>query len=169
MPLDHATLESADAAKCKLAEEVLRSFGNLRLRVTGLSMIPSVWPGDLLLIRRQEISQIFPGDIVLFARDGRFIAHRVMVRTDDHETTRLITRGDALPAEDPAMTAAELLGKVPLFFAPGSGSNLERGRSLGARLMAGLVSCSGRVASVFVRLHTMRKHSRRKQKALCKR
>src|SRR5260370_569829 len=96
IPPDPATLEMAHAAKCELAEKTLRLFGSLRLRVTGFSMLPSVWPGDLLLIRRHEMEQIYPGDIVLFACYGRLIAHRVVFKTDDPEAPRLITRGDAV-------------------------------------------------------------------------
>jgi len=46
----HSTAEIAHAAKCELAEKTLRRFGQLRCEVTGFSMLPSVWPGDLLLI-----------------------------------------------------------------------------------------------------------------------
>src|SRR5258707_13737910 len=102
----------AHAAKCELAEKTLRRFGSLRLRVTGLSMLPSVWPGDLLLIRRQQMDQIYPGDIVLFACHGRLIAHRVVFKTDDLEAPSLITRGDALPSQDSSISPAQLLGKV---------------------------------------------------------
>jgi len=82
-------------------------------------MLPSVWPGDLLLIRRQEMEQIYPGDIVLFARHGRLIVHRVVLKTDDSETPSLVTRGDALPSQDSAISPDELLGKSLASFAPG--------------------------------------------------
>lgn len=169
MPIDHATLDIAHAAKCQLAEKVLRSFGSLRLQVTGFSMLPAVWPGDLLLIRRQQIGEIRPGDIVLFACDGRLVAHRVVFRTSDHEMTRLITRGDALPTQDSAITAAELLGKVSFIIRAGKWIEPSARFSFGARLMARLVSRSGRVATALVRLRAMRQHWGKKQEVLCKR
>lgn len=167
MPINHPKLEAADAAKCELAEKVLRSSGRLRLKVRGFSMLPSVWPGDLLLIRRQQIGDVLPGDIVLFARDGRFIAHRVVIRTNDHQIARLVTRGDALPLQDSAITAAELLGKVSSILRAGKWIEPCTQLSFGARLTAALVSHSGRVATALVRLHAMRQRSRGKQEALC--
>ncbi len=73
---------SRQAVGCELAEETLRSFGQLRLRVNGASMLPAVWPGDILTITRDAASPALPGDIVLFGRKGRLVAHRVVeVRT----------------------------------------------------------------------------------------
>src|SRR5437773_2244681 len=40
-----------EAIKCDLASQVLRSTGELRLRALGLSMLPSLWPGDILSIQ----------------------------------------------------------------------------------------------------------------------
>ncbi len=49
-----------------------------------------------------------PGRVVLFQRESRFFAHRVIRR----EGSRLVTRGDTLPAEDRALGEGELLGEV---------------------------------------------------------
>ena len=65
---------------CELAAEVLRSWGRLRLRATGASMLPAVWPGDVLSVRSQGVVEALPGDIVLFGREGRLVAHRVVER-----------------------------------------------------------------------------------------
>ena len=46
--------ELQDEAKHDLAAEVLRQFGEVRLKVTGASMLPSVWPGDVLTVRRRS-------------------------------------------------------------------------------------------------------------------
>jgi len=153
----HSTAEIAHAAKCELAEKTLRRFGSLRLRVTGFSMLPSVWPGDLLLIRRQEMEQIYPGDIVLFACYGRLIAHRVVFKTDDPEAPRLITRGDALPSQDSAISPAELLGKVSGILRAGEWIQPPRRLSFGARTVAMLVSRSGRAAGILARLRASRR------------
>jgi hypothetical protein len=58
--------------------EVLASFGEARLAVTGLSMLPAVWPGDILTVRRKRIEEIAPGDVVLYSRNGQFTVHRVV-------------------------------------------------------------------------------------------
>ena len=94
--------------KCSLALEVLRRFGELRLRVTGGSMLPSLWPGDVLVIRSAQASACSCGDLVLFRREERFFVHRVL----DVSSTGVLTRGDSLPAPDPLVTTDELLGRV---------------------------------------------------------
>jgi signal peptidase I len=70
-------------------------------------MLPALWPGDILVVRRGSATPA-TGDIVLFLRYRRLFAHRV-VRTTESE---LITRGDALPDRDPPMPVAEVLGVV---------------------------------------------------------
>ena len=40
--------QARDKNGCSLAGQTLRSWGVLKLRATGLSMLPTLWPGDLL-------------------------------------------------------------------------------------------------------------------------
>jgi len=68
----------AEILGCELATQVLQSSGELRLRVTGTSMLPAIWPGDILLISSRNIAEARPGDVVLFGREGRLVAHRVV-------------------------------------------------------------------------------------------
>jgi signal peptidase I len=163
VPFNNPTPETAHRAKCELAEEVLRSFGGVRLRVRGLSMLPSVWPGDVLLIRRQDIGETSPGDIVLFTRGGGLVAHRVVLRKGDRERTLVITRGDALSALDSPITAADLLGKVCRIRRAGQWFEPRTRLSFSGRLMAALISRSARVGMAFEHLHAMRRHSDNKQ------
>src|SRR4029077_19703438 len=86
---------------CGLAEEVVRTFGELRLRVFGTSMVPSILPGDFVSIRRASLRDISPGEVVLFLRKGRLFVHRVVDRkmaatANTPEESCLITRGDRL-------------------------------------------------------------------------
>ena len=53
-----------------LAEEVLRTAGELRFIAQGSSMVPSIFPGDVLEIRREAASKIPCNDIVLFVQGG---------------------------------------------------------------------------------------------------
>ena len=50
--------------KCDLAEDVIRRFGVLRLRVNGFSMLPSIWPGEIACVSRVDAYR--PGDVILF-------------------------------------------------------------------------------------------------------
>jgi signal peptidase I len=104
---------------CGLAEEVVRTFGEVRLRVFGTSMVPSILPGDLISIQRAAASEISSGEIVLYTREGRLFAHRVVGRAGSagqpfaaQGESLLITRGDRLRYNDPPVSSSELLGRV---------------------------------------------------------
>jgi len=94
--------------RLNLAAEILRAGGVIRIRGLGASMLPSIWPGDVLVIESTAGSQIIPGEIVLVERDARFFVHRLVKRLNSH----CITRGDSVPQNDPPVDALELLGRV---------------------------------------------------------
>ena len=75
-------------------------------------MLPSLWPGDLLTIQSAAYDEIAPGDIVLVLRDDRFFIHRLVERRLGQDCLLWITRGDAMPHNDPPAAASELLGRV---------------------------------------------------------
>jgi len=100
--------EAREVHKLELAAEVLASGGGLRLQAMGTSMLPSIWPGDVLSIEHKAGGEIVPGDIVLVARDGRFFVHRLIGKSE----SEWITRGDSLPQDDEPVAEAQVLGKV---------------------------------------------------------
>jgi signal peptidase I len=113
IPLRNPSTELA----CGLAEEIVRSFGEVRLRVFGTSMVPCILPGDVVAIRRACVREISRGDVVLYSRKGRLFVHRVVNQivsrsATDLEEPCLITRGDRLAQDDPPVQEQELLGRV---------------------------------------------------------
>ena len=100
--------------------EVLQEFGEARLAVTGASMLPSIWPGDVLEVRHLRAEpgsaagagSIGLDDIVLFARGSGLVAHRVVQVIAGPGGTMLVTRGDSLLQTDPPVSAEEVLGRV---------------------------------------------------------
>lgn len=102
------TAKYRSIAGCGLTADVARTFGEVRLRVTGSSMIPAIWPGDVITVHRRSITELRPGMIVLCERNTTLVAHRV---TNSYGTF-LTTRGDSLPSEDPAVGASEIVGEV---------------------------------------------------------
>lgn len=143
--------------KCSLAAEVLRSFGALRLRVHGSSMLPSIYPGDILTVRRQDISEALCGDVVLFARQGRLYAHRVLEKNEDRGKVMLIVRGDALPERDLPVSGGELLGRVTSIARGRSRIDPRRGFGIHARLAAWFLRHSESLARLFLHLHALRR------------
>jgi signal peptidase I len=107
-----ASVGQAHALKCELAGQVLRSFGSLRFKATGWSMLPSVWPGDTLVIERISPDQVRVGDVVLVGRDGGLCAHRVVSVAEGCQGPRWITQGDANSAPDLPVSEDQLLGRV---------------------------------------------------------
>jgi hypothetical protein len=110
MPFQPQTVVDADhRRKCQLFVQALRCYGRASLRVTGTSMWPALWPGDTVEIRTAQIAEINIGDLAAFARNDRIFIHRVIRNTMNGAAT-LVTRGDALPVEDPPVRESELLG-----------------------------------------------------------
>lgn len=101
-----------ERSKRHLATQVLRTWGTLRLRVTGLSMLPTLWPGDVLTFQFHDFGEAQPGELVLYLRDERFFVHRVVRKSEVADGTFLITRGDCMGKDDPPVPASNLLGKV---------------------------------------------------------
>jgi signal peptidase I len=99
-------------ARLELSAELLQRGERLSLRVNGSSMLPSLFPGDLLTFRRCAPEEIVVGDIVLFMREGRCFVHRVAERMAGNNSARLRTRGDALPSCDAPLVETEVLGRL---------------------------------------------------------
>jgi signal peptidase len=106
------TPEVREDPKLGLAAEMLRGHGTVCLELRGTSMLPSLWPGDLLTIQSAAHCEAVSGDIVLVMRDNRFFVHRLIERQQDQDRILWITRGDSVPQNDPPVSANELLGLV---------------------------------------------------------
>jgi signal peptidase I len=104
--------DGREDTKLNLAVETLRDRNTVRLRAWGTSMLPSVWPGDLLTIESAAYDEVIPGDIVLVLRNQRPFIHRLIQKRMTEDCISWITRGDAMPHNDPPIAATELLGRV---------------------------------------------------------
>ena len=95
---------SGDGVQAELVVDALERFGAVRMCVTGRSMLPSIWSGDVRTIRRGSVGESCLGDVALVLRGARFFAHRVVA----HDGVHLITRGEAVPqAEAQAASSAD--------------------------------------------------------------
>jgi signal peptidase I len=157
--MKQAGLSTSDAGttlKCELAAEVLRSFGTLRFAATGWSMLPSVWPGETLVVERVNQDQVRIGDVVLVGREGRLCAHRVVDKVDDAESHQWITQGDALPVPDRPVAGNELLGRVTYLIRAGMLVPVPARLSVVENLVAKIVRRSTPAARAFIYLNRMR-------------
>jgi signal peptidase I len=97
-----------NSACCDLVADVARASGKVQLKVAGASMVPALWPGDLVTVRSCQPSALRPESIVVFRQNHRLVVHRLMHREGD----RFFTRGDARPRFDDPVTASEIVGCV---------------------------------------------------------
>jgi signal peptidase I len=153
------SLNAREHLKLDLAVETLRCFGTVHLKAWGTSMVPAVWPGDLLTIQSAAQEEVVAGDIVLVLRSNRFFIHRLMEKRQDQDCVCLITKGDAMPHSDPPATESELLGRVTVIRRAHRSLVPSRRISLVHSALAWMVCHSGRFRNVTLRIHTARLHA----------
>jgi hypothetical protein len=105
-------------------------------------MLPSVWPGETLVVERVQPEQVRIGDLVLIGRKGRLCAHRVIDTAGDSQNPLWITQGDAMAAPDRPVTENELLGRVVYLIRAGSLVAVPAELSVVEKLMAKMLGRS---------------------------
>jgi hypothetical protein len=141
------SLHHREREKCSLAVEGLRSVGELRLRASGVSMLPTLIPGDLLHIKSTTYEHVVPGDIVLYRRGDSLFAHRAI--EVDSTASRLITRGDSMAGPDPEGSNI-LLGKVVAIERNGRPQSVSRRLGPIAKLAGTILCHSARLRNLFL-------------------
>lgn len=110
------------SACCELVADVARSAGLVSLRVLGSSMLPAIQAGDVLTVQRQNSHELRSGQVILYKRNGKLTAHRIVRVLDDG----FLTRGDSLPKCDLPVQWSEVVGRVVGVHRNGSSVLLER-------------------------------------------
>ncbi len=145
-----------EQVRLDLATEVLRRFGQVRFVAHGSSMIPSIYPGDLLIARSTAIADVCPGQIILCSREGRFWTHRVTRKWREGERYIFATRGDALADEDPYLEEGQMLGRVTSIVRYGKPVQLPRINSFWTKLLRCGVRNSTSLTKALLRRHSLR-------------
>lgn len=143
--------QQTQAIQYELAAEVLRSQQILHLHATGHSMLPTIWPGDTLVIERLTGDEIATGEIVLFTRNGRFVAHRVIANDG-----KVQTQGDAASRPDAPQACSGLAGKVSMIVRNGRLIELRDVRPATNRAWSALLRRSGLAARLVLKVHGIR-------------
>jgi len=139
-----------------LASEVLRTSGGLRFAAHGASMVPTLFPGDILIVRRETAQRARCGDVVLSFRAGRFCAHRLVEKLEEGGRLSLVTRGDALAKNDPPLAESELLGQVTAVVRGRKRIELGGRRTAGELVLRWAARRSNGVVKWLVRWQTLR-------------
>jgi hypothetical protein len=151
-----ARLDLARQARLNLAAEVLHRFGEVRFVAHGSSMIPSIYPGDLLTVRSESIAEARIGEIVLFLLGGRFFVHRVMRKWPERSRIVFATRGDALTQEDPSVDSTQLLGRVTSILRRGKPVKFASQASPWTKFLQWVVQNSPTFAKTLLAAHLLR-------------
>ena len=151
----HGAAPLRDSLKRELAAETLRQFSELRFVAHGTSMLPSIYPGDCLTITAFASSPPRRGDIVLCLRSGEFRVHRIVDILSDGSAALYITRGDALLANDPPISSAELLGRVSALFRSGKRVNIAFANGFGRRFLRWVVRRSSAATLLLLGWHAL--------------
>ncbi len=82
----------------RLADEVLelwKSKGRQSvLKTTGLSMVPTLEPGDEIVVRHADVREIKRGDLVTFKVGPEVVTHRVIKRIETDGSLSFLQKGD---------------------------------------------------------------------------
>ena len=152
---------AAEGHKLELAAEVLTSGRTLRMRAFGTSMLPSIWPGDIVTIEPTHTQEIAAGDIVLVGRHQRFFIHRLIEKHD----SVWITHGDSLVHNDDPVNSCKVLGRVSLIHRKNRMIVPKQRRPLFNRALAWMLCHSGAFRTVALRLHSLCQGSSRDSSA----
>jgi hypothetical protein len=71
-------------------------------------MMPTIWPGDILTVRRCSLADLKLEQIALYQRGNALVAHRVT----DIRSGYLTTRGDSSLLDDSPVRESEIVGLV---------------------------------------------------------
>jgi signal peptidase I len=96
----------------ELLKEAADRIGFLRLRVSGVSMEPTITDGEVVRVRPVSAEQIRRGDVIVFHMEGRLVAHRVSRVLKSGSEGLFVTRGDAMQESDLPVSADQILGVV---------------------------------------------------------
>ncbi len=84
----------------------------VRIVASGYSMIPTVWPGELIEIQPVVIEDVKIGDIIAFQRIQHMVVHRVVMIQNLHDETFITTMGDSNLKADEVINNENFIGKV---------------------------------------------------------
>jgi signal peptidase I len=141
------TLEThLQSACCDLVDEVARRLGRVQLKVAGASMVPVLWPGDLVTVERCDPAELEPDAIIVFRQKEKLVIHRLMRRAGDG----FIARGDARPCCDDPVTSAEIIGRVGSIVR--DGRTVSRQHALWQKIAGAALRRSERCTRLFLRL-----------------
>lgn len=150
--------DGLQTGKRELAVQILRSSGQLRLRAWGSSMLPTIWPGDVLQIENVGCEALTSGDLLLVGDAGCFRIHRLVRKISAGDGFWWITRGDAMPQQDPPAPSRDILGRVSAIYRYGRAVARSPKFSMQVRGAGFVLSHCDSIRNLALRLHAYREN-----------
>jgi signal peptidase I len=113
----------------------LRVGSTIRFAVSTQSMLPTLAPGDCVIVRGASAAQARVGEIVLIKTDAAWLAHRLIEQRRADEGTLLVTKGDNCPDADGLWSAGRLYGIITMVERDGQRLNLISRRARGMNVL----------------------------------
>src|SRR3989344_5224599 len=88
--------------------KIFKNSKSFRIKSQGLSMIPVLWPGDLIYFSIKKTENLKENDLILAFKNEKLFAHRVIYRTAGY----LITKGDNNILCDGRIYPRQVIGTV---------------------------------------------------------
>ena len=142
--------------KLEIVAEALRHETSVTLALRGTSMLPALWPGDLLTVDAVINDELVVGDLVFVVRGGRSFVHRLVRRLEVDAGSWWITQGDAILHEDTPLRTSQVLGRVVHIRRRGLNLFPARNPSNTHRTFAWLLRRSARIRGIVLRIYLFR-------------
>jgi hypothetical protein len=87
--------------------------------MTTSSMVPTISPGELLLVDPSPLKRLRPGDLILVDRGGKLKdVHRLLRQVRLGGVAHVVTKGDANMTWDPPLPSSHVAGRVVMIGRP---------------------------------------------------
>jgi signal peptidase I len=96
----------------RLTEQLLARGCHVRFQVHGTSMHPAIRDGEAIIVGPVRTGDVRRGDILLFTRGGRPIAHRVTTITRVDNSPAFLLSGEAASSAEGPVTPEQIIGRV---------------------------------------------------------
>lgn len=95
-----------------LCRDILQAGCKIRVHIVGHCMSPLLEPGEIIIVEPIRIDQAHVGDVILYQKNTRLEAHRLLRKSSSGGRPVLITKGDNHGYFDLAVQENQVLGRV---------------------------------------------------------
>jgi len=108
-----------------ITDELLQSKGDVKLYVGGNSMYPHLQKKDYVTVAKRPFESLQKGDVIVFKRSAKYVAHRIIRIVKSSEGRQIITKGDSCKSADSPILKDNYIGKIIGYERCGHYKNLE--------------------------------------------